>query len=403
MIWDGIQIDITAQKEAEQQLRELNATLEQRVAERAAELAKAEEALRQAQKLESMGQLTGGVAHDFNNLLSPIIGGLDMLQRRGIGDERAQRTIESALSAAERAKTLVQRLLAFARRQPLQPRPVDVVDLVRNISALLESTAGPRIALNLELQDHLPCAVADPNQLEMALLNLTLNARDAMPDGGSLTVEVVASPDRASVCVRVTDTGCGMDAATLARAIEPFFSTKGIGQGTGLGLSMVHGLALQLGGKLDIDSVPGEGTAIELLLPATERSGETATAPAASPAQQGSGTAILVDDEDLVRASVSEMLADFGFTVVEASSAAQALKLIDSGERPSILVTDHLMPGMTGGELIAAARERVPGLPVLLISGYAENEGVPAGIPRLGKPFRAADLEAVLAQVTQPA
>jgi CheY-like chemotaxis protein/anti-sigma regulatory factor (Ser/Thr protein kinase) len=271
------------------------------------------------------------------------------------------------------------------------------------MAGLLESTAGPRITLDLELGDRLPCAVADANQLEMALLNLTLNARDAMPDGGTLTLQVVASPDRRSVCIRVTDTGHGMDEATLARAVEPFFSTKGIGQGTGLGLSMVHGLALQLGGRLDIESSPGEGTTIDLSLPATERSGDTEPASSArTTAQQGSGTAILVDDEELVRASVSEMLADLGFTVVEASSAAQALKLLDEGVKPSLLVTDHLMPGMTGGELIAAGRTRLPGLRVLLISGYAEADGIPAGVPRLSKPFRAADLEAALARVSPP-
>jgi CheY-like chemotaxis protein len=270
------------------------------------------------------------------------------------------------------------------------------------MASLLESTVGPRISLNLHLGEKLPCAIADPNQLEMALLNLTLNARDAMPEGGTLTLSVLASDDRGSVCLRVADTGFGMDEATLARAVEPFFSTKGIGQGTGLGLSMVHGLALQLGGKLNISSRPGQGTTIDLLLPATERSGEAQEAPVQTSAQSSSGTAILVDDEELVRASVSDMLTDLGFTVSEASGAAHALQLIEQGEIPSVLITDHLMPGMTGSELIAAVRARLPELPVLLISGYAESDGIPAGVPRLSKPFRAADLEAALAQVTQP-
>jgi signal transduction histidine kinase/CheY-like chemotaxis protein len=401
IIWDGIQIDITEQKLAEQQLRELNATLEQRVAERAAELAKAEEALRQAQKLESMGQLTGGVAHDFNNLLSPIIGGLDMLQRRGIGDERAQRTIDAALASAERAKTLVQRLLAFARRQPLQPRAVDVGELISGMTALLESTLGPRISLSLDVVDDSPFAMADPNQLEMALLNLTLNARDAMNGEGSLAISVKPASDAPSVLICVSDSGCGMDEDTRLRAIEPFFSTKGIGQGTGLGLSMVHGLALQLGGSLDLHSAPGEGTTVELSLPATDRAELAVRDEPVTTQHAPSGTALLVDDEDLVRTSTSEMLTDLGFIVTEASSAAQALELLGQGHPPSILVTDHLMPGMTGGALIEAARSVTPDLRALLISGYAESEGIPTGIPRLSKPFRLADLELAIDAVMQ--
>ncbi|HEU4967985.1 MAG TPA: PAS domain S-box protein [Sphingomonas sp.] len=227
-----------------------------------------EEALRQAQKVEAMGQLTGGVAHDFNNLLSPIIGGLDLMQRRGIADPRAQQTVASALQAAERAKTLVQRLLAFARRQPLQPAPVDAGRLIEGMAELIGSTVGPRIRLELDVPHDLPPCLADPNQVEMALLNLSVNARDAMPDGGTLTI--AASVEQVSdgaqdlaagsyVRLSVADTGCGMDEGVAARAIEPFFSTKGIGRGTGLGLSMVHGLAAQLGGALRLESTLGEG------------------------------------------------------------------------------------------------------------------------------------------------
>jgi CheY-like chemotaxis protein/two-component sensor histidine kinase len=352
-----------------------------------------------------MGQLTGGVAHDFNNLLTPIIGGLDMLQRRRIGDARAQRTIEGALASAERAKTLVQRLLAFARRQPLQPTAVNVPDLVRGIARLLESTIGPRINLLLELDEALPPARADSNQLEMALLNLALNARDAMPDGGSLTVVAERHPSANGappmIAIVIRDTGLGMDEATLKRAVEPFFSTKGVGQGTGLGLSMVHGLAAQLGGALLIESAPGEGTAIRLLLPAADEAIEAAAGPANAEGHVGAGTALLVDDEELVRASTAEMLRDMGYDVVEAVSAETALERIRDGFTPALLVTDHLMPGMTGTELARSVRALRSDLPVIIISGYAESDGIACDLPRLTKPFRQADLEASIASVLE--
>jgi signal transduction histidine kinase len=252
--------------------------LERRVAEAVAEREDAQEQLRQSQKLEAMGSLTGGVAHDFNNLLTPILAVLDRLQRQGLGTERERRLIDGAAQSAERAKTLVQRLLAFARRQPLQPGPVDVGRLVTGMVELIASTTGPRIDVRVELAPNLPSARADANQLEMALLNLAVNARDAMPDGGRLTIAATREPvqDRRHpaklrpglyVRLSVTDTGTGMDEATRARAIEPFFSTKGVGKGTGLGLSMVHGLAAQLGGGLTITSRPGRGTTVELWLP----------------------------------------------------------------------------------------------------------------------------------------
>jgi PAS domain S-box-containing protein len=241
-----------------------------------ADLLAAQEALRQSQKMEAMGQLTGGVAHDFNNLLTPIVGSLDMLQRKGIGGEREQRLIAGAIQSADRAKILVQRLLAFARRQPLQPSVVDVASLVTGMAELVASTTGPQIKVTVDARSDLPAAKADPNQLEMAILNLAVNARDAMPEGGilriSTTTENVGREHGANlqpgayVRLSVADTGAGMDKATLARAIEPFFSTKGIGRGTGLGLSMVHGLASQLGGALTITSRPGLGTNVELWL-----------------------------------------------------------------------------------------------------------------------------------------
>jgi PAS domain S-box-containing protein len=370
----------------------------------------AEEALRQSQKMESMGQLTGGVAHDFNNLLSPIIGGLDLLQRRGVGDERAQRTIAGALASAERAKTLVQRLLAFARRQPLQPTAVDARAIVQGMADLVSSTTGPQVKVVVELAEHMPPALADANQLEMALLNLSVNARDAMPDGGTLTIsgeEDFVGPGHRSklapgsyVLLSVSDTGTGMDAATMAKAIEPFFSTKGIGKGTGLGLSMVHGLAAQLGGAMHIASHPGLGTKIELWLPAGRDAPEEQSSNISSRPRTVCGTVLLVDDEDLVRASTADMLEDLGYSVIQAPSAEAALQLLGQGLQPDILITDHLMPGMSGTELAGETGKRLPDMPVLVISGYAEVEGIAPDLPRLSKPFRQADLAASVAELT---
>ncbi|MFC5567082.1 PAS domain S-box protein [Rubellimicrobium aerolatum] len=376
--------------------------------ERQAELEQAQEALRQAQKMDAMGQLTGGVAHDFNNLLTPILAVLDRLERQGVGAERERRLIAGALQSAERARTLVQRLLAFARRQPLQPRPVDVGELVRGIAELVRSTTGPQIRVAVETAPDLPPALADANQVEMAILNLAVNARDAMPEGGTLrlsaTAETVdtrhpsgAKPGR-YVRLSVADTGVGMDQATLARAVEPFFSTKALGQGTGLGLSMAHGLAAQLGGTLTIQSRPALGTNVELWLPAAKEAERQAEADAAiDDGVMRSGTVLLVDDEDLVRASTAAMLTELGFRVREAGSGREALERVERDGRPNLVVTDHLMPGLTGTELIRLLRERHPGLPVLIISGYAGVEGIAPDLPRLVKPFRRAELATAVA------
>lgn len=372
------------------------------------ELAAAQEALRQSQKMEAMGSLTGGVAHDFNNLLTPIIGSLDMLHRKSIGSDREQRLIAGALQSAERAKTLVQRLLAFARRQPLQARPVDISALIAGMSDLVASTSGPQIRVAVDAPEDLPAALADQNQLEMAILNLSVNARDAMPEGGRLSISARAmdvTPGLVAgleagryVRISVADTGVGMDADTLRRAIEPFYSTKGVGKGTGLGLSMVHGLAAQLSGALTIESRPGLGTHIQLWLPVTD---EAAPAPeltdeAIVPA--GPGCALVVDDEDLVRAATADMLQDLGYEVVEASSAEAAIQLMAEGLIPDVLVTDHLMPGKTGTDLAREVLQRLPEVRVLIVSGYAESEGVAPDLPRLVKPFRQADLAASLAE-----
>ena len=281
----------------------------------------AQDALRHSQKMEAMGQLTGGVAHDFNNLLTPILGSLDMLQRKGLGGEREQRLIAGAVQSAERAKTLVQRLLAFARRQPLQPVPVDIAKLVSGMGDLVSSTTGPQIKVVVESTNNLPAAKADPNQLEMAILNLAVNARDAMPDGGTLRISAVPEAIRPGhrsklrtghdLRLSVADIGTGMDEATLKRAVEPFLSTKGIGKGTGLGLSMVHGLASQLGGGIAIQSRLGLGTNVELWLPQSAGSPKTIELPSGAAEHSAvTGVALLVDDEELVRMSTADMLND---------------------------------------------------------------------------------------------
>ena len=376
---------------------------------RARELEQAQEALRQSQKMEAMGRLTGGVAHDFNNLLTPIIGSLDMLHRRGIGGDREQRLISGALQSADRAKILVQRLLAFARRQPLKATAVDLGALLDGMGELVASTSGPQINIVVNSSGRISPALADPNQLEMAILNLAVNARDAMPEGGTLTLSArnirIGEAHRSKlppgdyVGLSVADTGIGMDEATINRAIEPFFSTKGVGKGTGLGLSMVHGLVSQLGGAMTLASEPELGTKVELYLPVS------AQQPVASDADTDrsgvelptAGVVLLVDDEATVRISTADMLTDLGFSVVEAASAGEALKLLEGGLRADMLLTDHLMPGMTGTELARKARERWPDCPILLISGFAEADGVAPDLPRLVKPFRQAELAEMIA------
>lgn len=404
----AVNTDVTDIRRTEQALRELNETLEQRVAERSDELVHAHEQLRHAQKLEAMGTLTGGVAHDFNNLLTPIIGSLDMLMRRSGSSERERRLIDGALQSAERAKVLVQRLLAFARRQPLQSTAVDIKTLAEGMAGLIETTLGPQIDLQLKIASDMPPAMTDLSQFEMALLNLAVNARDAMPEGGVLTIgaaeEAIQPGHRTRLAngsyirLWVDDTGTGMDEATIKRAAEPFFSTKGIGKGTGLGLSMVHGLVAQLGGVLLINSTPGAGTCIEIWLPVGP---SVAVSPSSGDLTNqllsARGTALLVDDEELVRMTTADMLLEIGFIVLEAETAQDALRFLDGGAEPDVIVTDHLMPGMTGAELARTVLAGRPDMHVLIVSGYAEAEGIPADLPRLTKPFRQADLAQALA------
>ena len=373
-------------------------------------LAEAQARMHEMAKLETLGQLTGGVAHDFNNLLTPITGALDMLLRREDQDPRSARLVQGALEAAERAAVLVQRLLTFARRQHLEARAIDVGELVVGIQDLVQRSIGSHIVVDVTVEDNLPAARIDPNQLELAVLNLAVNAADAMPGGGSLRIDVservladgVVGDLGAGAFVRlaVTDTGSGMDEATMRRAIEPFYTTKGIGKGTGLGLSMVHGLAAQSGGALALKSSPGKGTTAEIWLPVSQRAADPLTVPVGEPIRpQRRATILVVDDEDLVRRATAEMLREMGHEVLEASSGITALDTLRQRPEIELLVSDYLMPGMRGSELIRKAKRVRPGLRGLLITGYAQSSQEGAELTRLAKPFRAVDLAREISRI----
>ena len=396
-----------------EELHALAAELEQRVEQRTAERQAALEQLHEAQKLETLGQLTGGVAHDFNNLLTPIIGALDLLQRKTEGaDSRTARWIANALQSGERAKTLVQRLLGFARRQELRSGPVDIGSLVNGMRDLISSSVGSTIELQLNCAADLPPALADPNQLELAILNLCVNARDAMPDGGLLMIgiePVVLGPGSETrlspglyVRLSVIDTGSGMDSQTLAHAVEPFFSTKEVGRGTGLGLSMVHGLMAQLGGAFMLSSVEGEGTRADLYLPATDALPDVTVACGDHDLEPTRPlTVLVVDDEPLVRRGISEMLRNLGHNVIEADGGAEALGMVAALPDIDVVVTDYKMPRMDGAEFARRVREMRAGMPVLLISGYTGAADPVEGLPRLNKPFGLAELADALRRVTE--
>jgi PAS domain S-box-containing protein len=385
---------------------------EKRAAQQALEQAQA--SLFQSQKLDAIGQLTGGVAHDFNNLLMVILSSLRLIDRRaGDADPLIHKWVQSAISATQRGASLTQRMLAFARRQDLNPDRVDVAALIDGMSDLLQRSVGPTIRLRTELPDDLPAAFVDPNQLELALLNLAVNARDAMPDGGLL--RIAAGPEqlardegrlRAGRYLRlsVIDSGTGMDADTLARAMEPFFTTKGVGKGTGLGLSMVEGLASQSGGQLLLKSQPGEGTSAEIWLPVA-----SAEAPPQAPAQPAGGPAssrppagrdgqavqralrvLLVDDDRLVLDSTRTLLQNLGHAVTSTDSALEALQLLRKGGQFDLILADQAMPDMTGNELLTLVKSVRPGIAAIIATGYVELEPMvasPAGTVRLNKPF----------------
>lgn len=398
------------------ELQLLNETLEQRVREEIADRMKAEEALRQSQKMEAIGQLTGGVAHDFNNLLTVIIGGIDNMARSLDGgaanrdDRRLRRSMDMAMQSAQRAAILTGRLLAFSRRQALDPKPLQADRLVRGISDLLQRSIGEHISFEVVGSPGLWPALADPNELEQALLNLAVNARDAMPDGGKLTVEtanvfldeayLATVPEPVApgqyVMVAVSDTGEGMDAATLLQVFEPFFTTKETGKGTGLGLSQVYGFVRQSGGHVRMYSEVGQGTTAKLYLP---RAHSEAIAPSVVQANRdisllrGTETVLLVEDDEGVRAYSSGVLRELGYDVIEASDAASALAALDDRADVDLLFTDVVLPGGVHGRKLAdEVRQRRPGIIVLFTSGYTRNAIVhngrlDPGVQLITKPF----------------
>ncbi len=415
------QYEARAYVEAE---RETSAELERLVAERTRDLEhanrqlreeietreRAQAALLQAQKIEALGQLVGGVAHDFNNLLMAVIGNLDLLAK-GIGqDPRLNRLLNGAIEGARRGATLTQRLLAFARKQELRAQATDIERLVEGMSGLIARSVGPMVRVEIEAEATLPAVIVDPNQLEMALLNLAVNARDAMPLGGALTIHIarhvigregeLGLRPGGYVLLTIRDTGEGMDAETLARAIEPFFSTKAIGRGTGLGLSMVFGLAEQSGGALRLDSTPGEGTTVCLWLPVAMGTPAAPESLIVAPRRTERVTILVVDDDPLIAGSTVALLEDLGHSVVEANSGKDALLLLSNGLRPDLVVTDYAMPGMTGLELGRKVQQLLPELPILLATGFADLEGAGAvDLPRLAKPYTQDQLAAEIARL----
>ncbi|MBX5087875.1 response regulator [Rhizobium lentis] len=401
----------TAELEASAaQLRQLNEELEHRIDQKTREREEALAQLFEAQKLDTIGHLTGGVAHDFNNLLMAVLGSLSLLKKRLPADERSERLVTNAIQAAERGTALTQRLLAFARRQELKPQAVDFLRLFENVEDLLAKAVGPRVEIRKRIPADLEPLLVDSNQLELALLNLFVNARDALESGGAVTVAAAAEEARPAglaggnyIKISVSDDGEGMDEATVLRAAEPFFTTKGIGKGTGLGLSMVHGLAAQSGGSIQISSTRGKGTTVSLWLPVAQRvpRAEPADVPAvAEPLNPVSRSLaiLVVDDDALVRTGTVAMLEDLGHLPREAASASQALEFLAGGQECDLVITDHAMPGMTGAELARYLRSAFPNLPVILASGYVElteDQGL-GRMLRMTKPFTQEQLQAAM-------
>ncbi|PIB41988.1 histidine kinase [Pseudomonas sp. 2822-15] len=382
--------------ESELRLQRTLETLEQQVEERTAQLRNNEEALRQSQKMEAVGQLTGGIAHDFNNMLTGIIGSLELLRRRvarGKLDD-LDSLIDLGVTSANRAAGLTHRLLAFSRRQSLDSKPVEINQLVSSMGELLQRSINESIALDMRLSDELWTAEADPNQLESALLNLVINARDAMPSGGSLTVETanrhldnVFTAAYGTLLpgdyveLSVSDTGCGIPESLLGRVFDPFFTTKPIGQGTGLGLSMIYGFARQSHGHVTIHSEVGKGTTVSLFLPrfVGERIADAVVNPALLPFANAGETVLIVEDDAAVRLLVSAVLKELGYAFVEAGDANTAVPIIQSDQRIDLLISDVGLPGMNGRQLAEIGRQLRPELKVLFITGYAEHAAVRGG------------------------
>ena len=406
------------------ELRQLAASLETKVRERTRDLAtandrltaeiaereKAEARLIQAQKMEAVGQLTGGIAHDFNNLLTAVIGSIDLLMRRLVG-ERERKLAGNALLAAERGAKLTAQLLAFSRRQRLSPSPIDANDVVSHMSDLLARSLGPRIHLETQLEPNLWLALADRTQLEMMILNLAINGRDAMPSGGNLRIAThnmpAVPPDLRSelhegeyVCIAVTDTGKGMSPSVAARAFEPFFTTKEPGKGTGLGLSQLYGFAHQSGGTARIESREGEGTTVTLYLPRTSQAADRVATVAPKANAHTSARILVVDDDDDVRIAAAAIIEELGYSVVAVDRAPEALDLIRD-QRFDLVITDVMMPVMNGVELAREVKRLRPGVPVLFATGYADVEEFGSDLDAgtlVRKPFRMAELASHIAE-----
>jgi signal transduction histidine kinase len=424
-------------READDLLRRSHEALEERVIERTRELVEAnnklrteavereriEDALRQSHKMEAVGQLTGGLAHDFNNLLTGISGSLELIRMRMVQGRTAEldRYVEIAQSSVNRAAALTHRLLAFSRRQTLDPKPIGVDGLVGSMADLFRRTVGLSIQIETKLADELWPALCDPNQLENALLNLVINARDAMPDGGNLVIEtanVALGDQRAAsshvpvrnvpsgeyVALSVTDSGTGMSATTMAHVFDPFYTTKPLGQGTGLGMSMIYGFVQQSGGHIHLRSEEGQGTTVTIYLPRYFGAvdGETAVSGTAGLSPKGNAVVLVVEDELPIRMVIADVLSDLGYTVLEAGDGRSGLKILEAGTLIDLLVTDVGLPGgMNGRQLADAARKRRPNLSVLFVTGYAENSPIGSGLAAQGmhlmrKPFT---LEALAARI----
>lgn len=429
----SVVVDIDEQKRAQQKLAHAAEMLESQVAARTIELqnalsdlrnesaerSKAEAALRQSQKMEAVGQLTGGIAHDFNNMLTGIIGAIDLMKRRIASNryEDLDRFMEAASTSAQRAAGLTSRLLAFSRRQLLDSKPTDINALVRSLSDLLHRAVNENISVAIETKDGIPAAMADANQLESAILNLVINARDAMPQGGKLTVETAAVDLDETYCrahpgiesgpyvvIAVSDTGVGMTPELIDKAFDPFFTTKPLGQGTGLGLSMVYGFARQSNGQVRIHSTLGQGTSVKIYLPAAEQGAiQTTDRPVSSP--QGRGQAVLlVEDDPSVRLLIGEVLSELGYRAIEASDSSTAIKVLESRQAIDMMISDVGLPGMNGRQLADVVREYHPTVPILFVTGYAENAAIRAGflgtnMAMISKPFQVEELAAKISEM----
>ncbi|MCA0031317.1 PAS domain-containing sensor histidine kinase [Mesorhizobium sp. B263B2A] len=371
-------------------------------------LDQAREALFHSQKMDAIGKLTGGVAHDFNNLLMAVLGSLELLRKRLPDDPQLLRLLDNAVLGARRGASLTQRMLAFARRQQLDPKPVDLVALIQGMRELLERSLGSRAIIETKFPLSLDHVMIDESQIELALINLCVNARDSMPDGGTIVIsarmEQVGESNDAGlapgqyVCLSVADSGEGMDEETLARATEPFFTTKGVGKGTGLGLSMVHGMTEQMGGRLALRSRKGAGTTAELWLPVATANSEVSRGPdvlAQEPIEAVSLRILAVDDDALVLLNTAAMLEDLGHTVAEAHSAATALSLLEE-QRFDLVITDHAMPKMTGLQLSNTIKDKWPNIPVIIATGYADLPGT-RELNLLSKPFTEEELASAIA------